>query len=85
MSGFTTTGASIFRDIDFPESVDFWRSFTHWIGGMGVLVFFGGSAAAFGEKQPFSDESRKPGTCRYKAGSEGQINSKRYFTEYMYC
>lgn len=40
ISGFTTTGASILSDI---ESLDncmlFWRSFTHWIGGMGVLVF----------------------------------------------
>jgi len=39
-SGFTTTGASIVSDIDaLPKSILFWRSFTHWIGGMGVLVF----------------------------------------------
>ncbi len=39
-SGFTTTGASILTDLDsLPRSVIFWRSFTHWIGGMGVLVF----------------------------------------------
>ena len=39
-SGFTTTGASILTDIEaLPHSVLFWRSFTHWIGGMGVLVF----------------------------------------------
>ncbi len=40
VSGFTTTGASIMGDIEvFPKSLLFWRSFTHWIGGMGVLVF----------------------------------------------
>jgi len=40
VSGFTTTGASIIPDLDvFPKSLLFWRSFTHWIGGMGVLVF----------------------------------------------
>lgn len=40
VSGFSTTGASILNDIDiFPKSLIFWRSFTHWIGGMGVLVF----------------------------------------------
>ncbi len=40
VSGFTTTGASILTDIEsLPKSVLFWRSFTHWIGGMGVLVF----------------------------------------------
>ena len=39
-SGFTTTGASILKDVEIvPKSVIFWRSFTHWIGGMGVLVF----------------------------------------------
>lgn len=40
VSGFTTTGATAFTNIDsFPKSLLFWRSFTHWIGGMGVLVF----------------------------------------------
>lgn len=40
VSGFTTTGATILADIESLEkSVLFWRSFTHWIGGMGVLVF----------------------------------------------
>ena len=40
VSGFTTTGASILTDVEvLSKSVLFWRSFTHWIGGMGVLVF----------------------------------------------
>lgn len=40
-SGFTTTGASILNDVEaLPKSLLMWRSFTHWIGGMGVLVFF---------------------------------------------
>lgn len=40
VSGFTTTGASILTDVEvLPKSLLFWRSFTHWIGGMGVLVF----------------------------------------------
>lgn len=39
-SGFTTTGASIFAEVEsLPKSILMWRSFTHWIGGMGVLVF----------------------------------------------
>lgn len=39
-SGFTTTGASILSDVEvLPKSVLLWRSFTHWIGGMGVIVF----------------------------------------------
>ena len=40
VSGFTTTGASIMTDVEIlPHSVLIWRSFTHWVGGMGVLVF----------------------------------------------
>ncbi len=40
VSGFTTTGASILKDVEIlPKCILFWRSFTHWIGGMGVLVF----------------------------------------------
>ena len=39
VSGFTTTGASILRDIEgMSYGMLFWRSFTHWLGGMGVLV-----------------------------------------------
>lgn len=39
-SGFTTTGSSILTEIEsLPKGMLFWRSFTHWIGGMGVLVF----------------------------------------------
>jgi trk system potassium uptake protein len=39
VSGFTTTGASILTDIEsIPKSILFWRSFTQWIGGLGILV-----------------------------------------------
>lgn len=40
VSGFTTTGSTILNNIEIlPQSLLFWRSFTHWIGGMGILVF----------------------------------------------
>ena len=39
MSGFTTTGSSVLSDIEaLPKSILFWRSETHWIGGMGIIV-----------------------------------------------
>ena len=39
VSGFTTTGSSILTDVEsMPRGLLFWRSFTHWIGGMGILV-----------------------------------------------
>ena len=40
ISGFTTTGASILTDVEaLSKCMLFWRSFSHWVGGMGVLVF----------------------------------------------
>ncbi len=40
VSGFTTTGATILTEVEsLPKGILFWRSLTHWIGGMGVLVF----------------------------------------------
>ena len=40
VSGFTTTGASILTEVEsLSKAIMFWRLFTHWIGGMGVLVF----------------------------------------------
>ena len=40
VSGFTTTGSTILQEIEsLPMGINFWRCFTHWIGGMGVLVF----------------------------------------------
>ena len=40
VSGFTTTGASVIADVEaLPRGILYWRSFSHWVGGMGVLVF----------------------------------------------
>ncbi|MCI8513872.1 MAG: TrkH family potassium uptake protein [Lachnospiraceae bacterium] len=40
MSGFTTTGSTILTEVEsLPKGILFWRSFTHWVGGMGILVF----------------------------------------------
>jgi trk system potassium uptake protein TrkH len=61
MSGFTTTGITMFTGLDvMPRSILFWRSMTQWIGGLGILTFFlavtfrGGSAHAL-----FGAESHK--------------------------
>lgn len=39
-AGFTTTGGSIFTNFDYPHALFFWRSFTQWLGGLGILVLF---------------------------------------------
>ncbi len=39
-SGITTTGATIFTHFDYPKTLFFWRSFSQWLGGMGIIVLF---------------------------------------------
>jgi len=49
ISGFTTTGASVVSDVEaLGKALLFWRSFSHWLGGMGVLVFFLALVPSFG-------------------------------------
>lgn len=49
VSGFTTTGATVINDVEvLPRSLLFWRSFTHWLGGMGILVLALALAPALG-------------------------------------
>jgi trk system potassium uptake protein len=40
VSGITTTGATILENFDYPRTIMFWRSFTQWLGGMGIIVLF---------------------------------------------
>lgn len=61
-SGFTTTGASILKDVDImPKSIIFWRSFTHWIGGMGVLVFLVAFLPLSGSTNLYLVKAESPG------------------------
>lgn len=55
VSGFTTTGSSILRDVEaLPKGLLYWRSFSHWLGGMGVLVFLLAIAPTSGEDKGFT-------------------------------
>lgn len=60
MSGFTTTGATAFPEIEaLPHSVLFWRSLTHWVGGLGIIFFTLAllPALGVGEQKLFTAES----------------------------
>lgn len=55
VSGFTTTGASILNDVEaMSKGLLYWRSFSHWLGGMGVLVFLLAIAPADGRSNRFT-------------------------------
>jgi len=63
MSGFTTTGSTVIQDIEAqPKSLLFWRSFTQWLGGVGIVVLFIAVLPYLGAggKQLFRSESTGP-------------------------
>lgn len=63
MSGFTTTGASVLTNIEvLPHGILFWRSLTHWLGGMGIMVLFVAllSQLGVGGMQMFKAEAPGP-------------------------
>ena len=62
VSGFTTTGASVVSDVEaLSHCTLFWRSFTHWIGGMGVLVFLLAVLPLAGGSQMYLMQAESPG------------------------
>lgn len=62
VSGFTTTGATILTDVEaMSKSMLFWRSFTHWVGGMGVLVFVMAIIPSFSERSIHLLRAEVPG------------------------
>ncbi len=70
VSGFTTTGATILGDVEhLPLGILYWRSFTHWLGGMGVLVFLL-------ILNPLSDKNTGEGMHLLRAESPGIKASK---------
>lgn len=61
-SGFTTTGSTIFGDVEIlPRSILFWRSLTHWLGGMGIVVLAVGILHSMGIGGLFLMQAEAPG------------------------
>ncbi len=84
VSGFTTTGATIFSDVEsLPKGILFWRSFTHWIGGMGILVFTLSllPALGIGGFQIFKAES--PGPVAGKIAPKMRDTAKILYGTYL--
>lgn len=84
VSGFTTTGATILADIEIlPMGTLFWRSLTHWIGGMGILVFTLAllPALGIGGFQIFKAES--PGPVAGKIAPRVRDTAKILYTTYL--
>ncbi len=84
-SGFTTTGASILSDVDaLPKSVLFWRSFTHWIGGMGVIVFLVALMPMFGGSNLYLIKAESPGHSVGKLVPKVKTTAKILYGIYIF-
>lgn len=83
-SGFTTTGASILTDIEaLPKGILFWRSFTHWLGGMGVLVLATALVPSLGIRSHYLTQAETPGPVFSKLVPKQAQTSKILYG--MYC
>lgn len=84
VSGFTTTGASILRNVEaLPKSLIFWRSFTHWIGGMGVLVFIVAMLPLFGGSNMHLIKAESPGPSVSKLVPKVRATAKLLYMLYI--
>lgn len=83
-SGFTTTGATILTDVEaLSRCMLFWRSFTHWIGGMGVLVFVMAIASLAGGNNMQLIRAESPGPKVEKILPKANTNSKLLYGMYI--
>ena len=84
VSGFTTTGASILTDVEaLTHCMLFWRSFTHWIGGMGVLVFILSLLPLTGGYHMSLMKAESPGPTVSKLVPKVQSTAKILYTIYF--
>ena len=83
-SGFTTTGASILTAVEsLPKGILFWRSFTHWLGGMGVLVLTIALLPSLGSRSAFLLQAESPGPVKSKLVPKTSQSSKILYGIYL--
>ena len=83
-SGFTTTGATILPDIEIlPRGIQFWRCFTHWLGGMGVLVLATAVFPSLGVRSQYLTRAETPGPMVVKLVPKQAKTSKILYG--IYC
>lgn len=85
VSGFTTTGSTLLTDVEsFPMSLKMWRSFTHWIGGMGVLVFALAILPAGSAQSMYIMRAEVPGPSVGKLVAKTQITARILYGIYIF-
>ena len=83
-SGFTTTGATILTDIEsLPQGILLWRAFTHWLGGMGVLVLATALLPSMGIRTQYLAQAESPGPVFSKLVPKQSQTSKILYSIYF--
>lgn len=84
ISGFTTTGSTILTAIEgLPLGLLFWRSFTHWLGGMGVLILTTALLPFLGINSTHLIRAESPGPVKSKLVPRASQSSKILYTIYL--
>ena len=84
-SGFTTTGSSILTDIEaLPRSILFWRSFAHWLGGMGILVFVTALLPSIGISGQNMANAETPGPTKDKVTAHFSETARDLYLIYTF-
>ena len=83
-SGFTTTGATILTDIEsLPKGILLWRAFTHWLGGMGILVLATALLPSMGVRSHYLAQAESPGPVFSKLVPKQSQTSKILYQMYF--
>ncbi len=83
-SGFSTTGCSILTDIEaLPKSILFWRSFTHWLGGMGIIVLATAFLPSIGIKGQLIATAETPGPTLDKIAPRFSDTARNLYLIYL--
>ncbi len=84
VSGFTTTGSTLITNIEtLPRGILFWRSFTHWIGGMGVIVFLMAILPSSSAHSVYIMKAEVPGTTFGKVSPKLRQTAKWLYYVYF--
>ena len=84
VSGFTTTGSTVLSNVEIlPKGILFWRSFTHWIGGMGVIVFIMAILPSAGSGSVHIMKAEVPGTSFGKMAPKLKVTAKWLYYIYI--
>lgn len=84
VSGFSTTGATVIGNVEaMPRSILMWRSFTHWVGGMGVLVFIMAFLPLSGGQNMHIMKAESPGPSVSKLVPHVKTTAKLLYTLYF--